>query len=969
MRIRFTILFFQIFLSTQAQVLFFERKELSLPSQETYNVVQDGEGYIWIATDQGFCRYDGRKLKVFDGKNGLPELSVYTTKVDKEGRVWGVTSHHRIVYTDNGDVKEAEISKVFQQQKELSSNNHVHRIKLLEEENKIIANSLYDVYELYLDRNEVQKVTKIVADPENTILLRRYGSELVQMVFSSYGGIDRLNILIEDTIVKNHFEFKNIAISAAHYSKIPFTLHLNNRDYIAFSNFIFCLNERYELEKRELPSRILFSYADKDGGLWVGTLGKGVFYFKDGRINSKPIHSLRELSVSGVLEDREGNIWVTTLEKGVYFCKNKHIITYQYLPEMNKMATMLSKMNGKAYFSSAPESIIEIHEDQVRTINIPLSISEAYTDIEEFKGIVYVGNKKQTFVCDTSFSNIRVLRWLHSKKEVFSANLEYDEETVYGVNNSIVFKVNQFQVEEVMALPFYIRDIEHIGYNQWLLAGTNLYLCDFNNGICDRVGDLGFPISDICYVQNNLAVVSTRGGGLFRYYNGEVASYKTILGLPTDVIHDVTEGADDDIWLGTNHGVVKISRKEGKVTVYDTDDGLISNQVLKILIVGDRLYMSTPSGLCSMDLMAELHPSVPPVMRLTSLFVNEEEVEGGITKAIKYENNSVVFNFDVLYYKSTAVRLLYQLTYQNQTSFRDVEGTQIHLHNLNPGDYQLTVVAENSKGDRSDVFSTSFTILKPTWLQWHYLILEFIAFLAFIYGLVLLYIKRVRRKAQEKSRINEMIANSRLAALQSQMNPHFVFNSINSIQKFVLKNDVEQAYNYLTKFSRLIRLVLQYSRRKLISLQEELDMLRLYISLEQLRFNNEFEYKEEIQDGLNLDQLFIPPMLIQPFLENAIWHGITPAENQRKGSISFSLYIEGNLLKVQIEDNGVGRQRNKVKEGYESLALKVTEERLNLLNTVYKQNTGSLRFVDLFDAQLAPIGTKVIFTFPILKEE
>src|SRR5690606_408289 len=110
----------------------------------------------------------------------------------------------------------------------------------------------------------------------------------------------------------------------------------------------------------------------------------------------------------------------------------KHIITYQYLPEMNKMATMLSKMNGKAYFSSAPESIIEIHEDQVRTINIPLSISEAYTDIEEFKGIVYVGNKKQTFVCDTSFSNIRVLRWLHSKKEVFSANLEYDEETVYG---------------------------------------------------------------------------------------------------------------------------------------------------------------------------------------------------------------------------------------------------------------------------------------------------------------------------------------------------------------------------------------------------------------------------------------------------------------------------------------------------------------------------------------------------------
>lgn len=969
MRRIFIIFFLQILLPIHAQVHFFERKELSLPSQETYNVVQDGEGYIWIGTDQGFCRYDGKKIKVFDGKNGLSELSVYATKVANDGRVWGVTSNHRIIYTDNGIVKEAEISKRFRLQKELSSSNHVHRIKLFEEENMIIANSLHDVYELYLDKNEVRKVTKKVPNSEQTIMLQRYGKELVQMVFSSYGAIDQLTILIQDTILKHYLEFKNVAINPKHYSKTPFTLHLNNKDYIAFSNFIFCVNEHYELEKRELPSRILFLYADKDDGLWIGTLGKGVFYFKNGKISSNPIHSLRDLSVSGVLEDREGNIWATTLEKGVFLSKNKHVLTYQYLPGMNKMATMLSKMNGKVYFSSTPEQVVEIHEGEVRALNIPLVISEAYTDIEEFKGLVYVGNKRETFICDTSFSQIKVLNWIHSKKEVFAVILEFDEKAIYGVNNNIVFKIDQHQAEEIMTLPFYIRDIEHIGFNQWLLGGTDLYLCDFDSLICDRVGDLNYPVSDICYVQNNLALIATRGGGLFQYQNGEVISYKTTLGLPTDVIHDITEDAYNNIWLGTNQGVVKISLRERTVTVYNTEDGLLANQVLKILLVNNRLYMSTSSGLCSMDLTTELEAPVSPIIHLTSLFVNEKEAEDGINQPIKYENNSIVFNFDVLYYKNGLGRLLYQLKYKDRTSYRSVEGNEIHLHNLSPGDYELTVFAENFKGARSDVFFTRFTIQRPAWLQWNYLIWECLALFALIYGFFFLYTKRVKRKTREKSRINEMIANSRLAALQAQMNPHFVFNSINSIQKFVLKNDVEQAYNYLTKFSRLIRLVLQYSRRKLISLQEELDMLRLYISLEQLRFDNQFEYKENIQSHLNLDQLFIPPMLIQPFLENAIWHGITPAENKRKGSISFSLYIEDNLLKVQIEDNGVGRNRNKVKGDYESLALKVTEERLHLLNTVYKQSTGSLRFVDLFDAKLEPIGTKVIFTFPILKEE
>lgn len=205
--------------------------------------------------------------------------------------------------------------------------------------------------------------------------------------------------------------------------------------------------------------------------------------------------------------------------------------------------------------------------------------------------------------------------------------------------------------------------------------------------------------------------------------------------------------------------------------------------------------------------------------------------------------------------------------------------------------------------------------------------------------------------------------------LLSQMNPHFIFNSINSIQNYVLNKNEDLAYNYLAKFSKLIRMVLNNSRENILSLQVEIETLNLYIALEQLRFDNSFVYELKIAEGLDLFAVEIPTMLIQPYVENAIWHGLMNLKNERKGVLKIDISTDANLIKVVIEDNGVGRVRSnefKKKSIHQSVAMKLTEERLGMINKM--ENTENVKVIvsDLHDEEQNACGTRVELFLPLM---
>jgi sensor histidine kinase YesM len=214
---------------------------------------------------------------------------------------------------------------------------------------------------------------------------------------------------------------------------------------------------------------------------------------------------------------------------------------------------------------------------------------------------------------------------------------------------------------------------------------------------------------------------------------------------------------------------------------------------------------------------------------------------------------------------------------------------------------------------------------------------------------------------KNQAELNRKAADLEMQALRAQMNPHFIFNCLSSINRFIIKNESKAASSYLTRFSRLIRMVLINSQKTLIPLEDELQMLRLYLDMERLRFKDSFNYRISFLNSMEGDNIFIPPLLLQPFCENAIWHGLMHKEGG--GYLDIELSIKNDILICTITDDGIGRQKaeevkTKSAEKEKSMGLKITTERLALLNREKGVHT-FYEIEDLVDSKGMPAGTKV----------
>ena len=223
-------------------------------------------------------------------------------------------------------------------------------------------------------------------------------------------------------------------------------------------------------------------------------------------------------------------------------------------------------------------------------------------------------------------------------------------------------------------------------------------------------------------------------------------------------------------------------------------------------------------------------------------------------------------------------------------------------------------------------------------------------------------IKSIKKKEEQKTFFNKQLSEMEMKALRAQMNPHFIFNAINSIQNYIVKKESDTAQDYLAKFARLIRNVLENSKQENISLHDEIETLKLYVELEQLRAPDKFEFRLEISSDVHPYRVSIPPLLLQPYIENAILHGLMPLK-EKKGLLMLSIQKKNNKLACIIEDNGIGRKKaeelkQKKQTMHKSMGLSVTKERLEIINSLHI-GEASVEVEDKFDINNEPEGTRV----------
>jgi hypothetical protein len=353
-----------------------------------------------------------------------------------------------------------------------------------------------------------------------------------------------------------------------------------------------------------------------------------------------------------------------------------------------------------------------------------------------------------------------------------------------------------------------------------------------------------------------------------------------------------------------------------------------------------------------------------------SLHVNHFEVNGiqyDFSKKIslRYDQNDIYIHFSVLDFGSSQPQKLYYRL--NRHQWKEITSTNIlQFASLASGDYVLEFKINEQILDTK----LEFKIEMPFWKTPYFIFFGLLLILGFILGYYRLQLQKLKSKnklLEDKMILEQQLNKSVLTSIKSQMNPHFFYNALNTIQAYIFTNDKMKANTYLAKFSKLTRLILEHSEKDMITLAEEVDALILYLELEKMRFKEDFSYDIDFKNISSKEMIELPPMIIQPYIENAIKHGLLHKDSEKKLHIQFESNQE-NLI-VSIEDNGIGRKRsmelNKIKnEKYQSFSSKANEKRLEILNKATNKKVG-VEIIDTLDAHHTPSGTKVILTIPI----
>jgi hypothetical protein len=391
-----------------------------------------------------------------------------------------------------------------------------------------------------------------------------------------------------------------------------------------------------------------------------------------------------------------------------------------------------------------------------------------------------------------------------------------------------------------------------------------------------------------------------------------------------------------------------------------------------------NFYICTMGGYYTFNPREVLKPlSNAPNLHLTSLLVNNEKVfpgnisSRGDSLSLGHNQNIISFEFAALNFTNpTKNHYSYILEgVDNTWSPASIERS-VKYSSLQPGEYTFRVRLVGYNYSQNPEYSLKISIAQPFWRSLWFILSTTILVITGLFTLHRFRLNQVRKQHAIESEFQQKIAEAEMHALRLQMNPHFIFNSLNSINRFILKSDVEQATHYLTKFSKLMRLILDNSKNKIVSLTDELMTIKLYIELESIRFNGKFNYSINLDDNVNPELITIPPMLIQPFVENAIWHGLLHKDSV--GNIQIFFQKENDLLVCTVQDDGIGRkmaQQLKSKSAVleKSYGMKITKDRLEYEN--HNGNQSSVDVIDLVASDGISLGTKVVIKIKIIETE
>ena len=891
-----------------------------LPSNHIYTIRQDAKGFMWFLTDKGMVRYNGNEFKTFTTKNGLPKNDIWDAITTPDAKVWYLAKTTKLGYIENDTVQS------FPNEDPHEIMNPIHTSHV---ENNIYPAGPKTSFKLLNGKWVTTRVNYNINNKDDRTII--YHKNLKN--FSLSGNYDTIHLYNKNNVLIKSITFiGKLYSSSAHKKQLNDSLYVwsRSKDYVILNlntlkTYKYSYKNQIGIESsKHTRIHTVNGKIQISGTGFVGYLDEK-FQIKDAYIFPKEIKS------HFALIDKNENIWLATFSNGIYKLPvskklAKYVLNKEKVKKFNTVdAEIYTSVNEKGFYKYNKTK--KDFELVFETIDYPFST----TKIDSLNSQFFLTKKK--FVqkknnVHTAFN----LAKINNNTMNSPSQMAFFNKSMYAVYYFGIIKLNPTTFK--LKKRIFQSGINKIfTLNNQLLVATNYGLKELKN---DSLIDISFKnksftksIISANKISENKIVMGTDGFGAY------ITDFDTIYQLPKSEYLAIESSfvEKDTLWLATNEGIfnyVKNNNSYSFYNRYDTSDGLPSNNINDIVIIDNDILASTNNGVA---LLPKKHKNYS---QLSSIYFNKVLYNNTTitysNKSQKYtSNNSVNFKIATIDFSEGNLNTSYEYKLEPiQNDWISSNSNSLTFSNLSPKNYKLKI--------KKDAFENEFSFkITPLWYQ---RILAKLLFTLFTIAFLVYVLSIIRNKelAKRTTKINtqKQLAEFELHALRSQMNPHFVFNSLNAIQYFMNKNEIELSEKYLVKFSRLIRKFFDFSRNKFITLEQETSLLENYLEIEKMRFGEDFKYQFNIDPNLKIKEQKIPSMLLQPIVENSVNHGLF--HNEGKGIITLSFKSNStSKFTVEIKDNGVGLKKAKeIKKKsiktHTSKSTEIIKNRIKLLN-------------------------------------
>ena len=966
-----------------------------LPQSQVYDLYQDSKSYLWMATQGGgVCAFDGASFSTLTMKDGMPSNYAHTIYEDDENNLWfgtqkGLAKYQgqkisygkpedRIVYsiatqsdstlwlgTDKGLYVFDKRKKRYQKHRVDSKLNIARVNDLLQVKDELWIASNRGLF--ILKDKEVELVdvgAGLLSDDVKDLQLDDKGRVWVAQFA---GGLSRISSRSKQ--VQKSYSAPSLRMAQNVFVGKENKVWLGTQD--KGIQVLDIIEDSWETISEEVGlthNNVQSILSDHWGNIWIATSGGGVNkflgqYFTHFNSNT----GLNGNRIYAVAESNTGAMWLSVDDKGVTVIDSSGIrtdIDQRYIE--SKCNHIMQDSEERMWMSTAGAGLVMRDSVEYWVFNELDGLPSNWikTTIQDTLGYIWVGTYANGLGRLISVDSLGI------KVELY--------DTSSGLPDPFITVLAKDRLGKI----WFGTKQGGIGY----IDGFNIISAAPNNGL-PNVG-----IRSIAFDASNQAWIGTAGRGLYQSEN--IASplkfkkWRAEKSLTSDNIYQLIFDQEENLWLGSELGIDKLIFEQNQfknLQHFGKNEGFLGIETCHNAATLDgegNLWFGTLNGLSKHKPGKTQVKLAPPKMHFTEVSLMYKPIAeteyahyaaGGDSLSahtvFKHSHNNIGFGFRAVNLDyPTGMSYVWKLDGHDEDWSPASKSEAINFTNLSPGKYRFMAKARNKAGLESEPISTQFEIKHAIWqLRWFQLLmLALLGLLAFLFFRA--QIKKVKRKEAER-RAQLELENELLSleqkALQLQMNPHFIFNALNSIQSVVVTQKTDIARDQIQNFAGLMRGILTNSKKQRITLQEEYDTIDKYLKLEQFCQNKPFDFEIHLPVTHDPDEIEIPPMMIQPFVENAVFHGVSHLEE--KGLIQVRFKIENEILSCEIIDNGVGRKKaaamSTQKAGHQSVALEVTRQRLESLRGKNKYTAFSIE--DVLNEAGEVRGTKVSLKLPL----